>query len=322
MQNDNISVCDNLNDNNEIVDLTQNNIVVTDGIDVIYEYFDANNDLIADPTNFLVTASPTTVTVTVKNNSENCFETKELTIILNPVLEVEDAELELCSESGFATFHLPNANNDIYQNTENVEFQYYLNFDQAFEGDVNNALADDFTNTTNPQTVYARVMDENGCFNIAEIELNVAIGPDHIPFEAEVCDDDGDGFAEFDLTNLAFNLLVGTGENIEFNYYLDESLTKKSIIRNYINISNPQIIYVSMYDTTAEEACLVVEELTLTVNEFPETQNDNITICDNLNDNSEIVDLTQNNIVVSTGINVSYQYFLKSVEQKLPIPKF
>jgi len=312
LQNDNISVCDNLNDNNEIVDLTQNNIVVTDGIDVIYEYFDANNDLITDPTNFLVTASPTTVTVTVKNNSENCFETKELTIILNPVLEVEDAELELCSESGFANFHLPNANTDIYQNIENVEFQYYLNFDQAFEGDVNNALSDDFTNTTNPQTVYARVMDENGCFNIAEIELNVAIGPDHIPFEAEVCDDDGDGFAEFDLTNLAFNLLVGTGENIEFNYYLDESLTQE--IDNpdsYINISNPQIIYVSMYDTTAEEACLVVEELTLTVNEFPEIQNDNITICDNLNDNSEIVDLTQNNIVVSTGINVSYQYFLE-----------
>src|SRR5690625_7827555 len=66
-----------------------------------------------------------------------------------------------------------------------------------------------------------------------------------------------------------------------------------------------------MYDTTAEEACLVVEELTLTVNEFPEIQNDNITICDNLNDNREIVDLTQNNIVVSTGIHVSYQYCLE-----------
>lgn len=312
VQDDTITVCDSLNDNTEWVDLTQNNIVITEGINVEYEYFDINNNAIPNPTNYLITASPTTITVMVKNNTESCFDSKELTIILNPSIEVDNVQMELCSENGFATFHLPNANSDIYQNTENVDYQYYLSFDEAFEGNINNALSDDFTNTSNPQIIYARVMDENGCFNIAEVELSVSIGPDHIPFEAIACDDDGDGSAEFNLTNLAFNLLVGTGENIEFKYYLDENLTQEiDNPESYTNILNPQIIYVSMYDVTTEEACLVVEELTLVVNEFPEIQDDSIVICDNLNDNSEFVDLTQNDIVITAGINVNYHYFLE-----------
>src|SRR5690606_15885143 len=74
--------------------------------------------------------------------------------------------------------------------------------------------------------------------------------------------------------------------------------------------SNPQIIYVKIYNPSAgDEGCVSFEELTLVVNEYPEIQDDELTICDNLHDSSEFIDLTQNNIVVTPGIDVTLHYF-------------
>lgn len=312
LQPDSITICDNLNDSSELIDLTQNNIVVTEGIDVSYEYYDTNNNIIVDPTNYEVTSSPTVITVRVKNANESCEDEMELTILFDSAPEVENTTLEECSTDGFATFHLPDANGDIIGDANGIDFLYYLSYNDALNGDPANALPNDFTNTENNQIIYVRVENEDGCYNISEIELYIGLGPEHMPYQAEICDDNGDGFMEFNLVNLAGNLLVGPPDNIEFGYFLDQAGTQP--INNpeaYTNITNPQVVYVSLVDTEGDQDCLVIGELTLFVNEFPEIQEDFIQVCDNLHDGVEIIDLTQNNIVATQGINVNLHYFLE-----------
>src|SRR5690606_18210340 len=72
LQADELIICDNLNDNSEFVDLTNNEIVQTDGINVTYEYYTAAGTLITNPANYEVTSSPTVITVLVKNQAGTC----------------------------------------------------------------------------------------------------------------------------------------------------------------------------------------------------------------------------------------------------------
>ena len=311
IQADELTICDNLNDNSEFVDLTINDIVVGTGFTGTYTYFTQAGAQINNPTNYEVTTSPTVITVLIKNSDGTCDGSETLTIHFNPAPDSQNANLEKCSSTGFSNFHLPDANTQILANTTGINFSYYLSFNAAVAGDPANALPEDFTNTENNQIIFVRVEDGNGCYNVAELVLEVNYGPDTVPFTAPICDDNGDGFQVFNLEDLAANLLVGPPNNIEIGYFLDPEATQP--IANpqaFTNTINPQIVYLSFLDTTAgENACISIGQLTLEVTEFPEIQAAQITTCDNLHDGTEIVDLTQNDIVVTQGMGASLHYF-------------
>ncbi len=137
------------------------------------------------------------------------------------------------------------------------------------------------------------------------------MGPETQPQDYTLCDDDGDGFAEFDLTSQENNLVISSPDGLTFEYYLDPDASQLiTNPENFVNTINPQPIYVKIFDNESNgEDCVSIEILTLFVNEFPELQADEIEICDNLNDSSEFIDLTQNNIVVTQGVNVNLQYY-------------
>ena len=312
LQPQEITICDNLNDNSEFIDLTDNEIVVTEGITVSYEYFTAGGIQITTPDNFEVTASPTVITVMVYNSDESCNRSETFTIYFNQAPLVQPAQLENCSSDGFALFHLPEANEQVVADVTNLDFSYYLTFEDAETGNPGNALPDDYTNEMpDNQAIYVRVLDENGCFNIAEVVLEVKQGPDMAPYTSAICDDNGDGIAEFNLELIAENLLTGAPENIQFGYFEDENATIPiSNPDSFFNTSNAQIIYVTAIDISlGDEACVATEALTLVVEEFPEIQPWSIVQCDNLHDDTEIVDLTQNEIVVTEGITTTLHYF-------------
>src|SRR5690606_28261455 len=131
-----------------------------------------------------------------------------------------------------------------------------------------------------------------------------------MPYQAEICDDNGDGFAEFDLTNFAVNLLVGPAANIEFEYYLDEALTQTiDSPEAYTNISNPQIVYVKIIDTSSTDLCESVEELTLFVDEFPGLNNDNTSPCAHSYAKTEIAELKKKHIVLTDCSDLNNECF-------------
>lgn len=309
LQPDEITICDNLNDNSEFIDLTQNNIVITTGIPVNIQYYqNIGGAEITNPTQYEVTTSPLTIYVLVSNTDGSCENYQTYTINFNAAPDVQNATLHECSDNDHAQFHLSDANSDLVADTTNLNFLYYPTYADALTGGVANQLPTDYT--ASAQTVFVRIENQDGCFNIAELLLEVSNGPGHLPFTYDVCDSDGDETAEFDLTLIAPQLLTGSGANIVFKYYLDAGLTNE--INNpttFQNTTNPQIIYVSMFDSTDPNQCLSTEELTLEVNKFPYLQPNTLTICDNLNDQSEFVNLTQNTIVVTPGIPVNLHYY-------------
>ena len=310
IQPDTWVICDNLNDNTELVDLTINNIVQTEGISVTYQYSEQDGTPIVDPTNYEMTGSPTIINVLITNQAGTCQGTETITLTFNLAPELVEATLKRCSDDEFAEFFLPEANELVITNTTDLTFTYFLTEADAINGDPTNALPDNFTNTIPNQTVFVRVVDLNGCFNVIEVILDVNNGPETTPQNYPVCDDNGDGIAVFNLETEAPNLLTGTVGTIEINYFLDEALTTP--IPNpasFQNTTNPQIVYVSFIDPAlGVDACTSVEELTLIVEEFPELQSNVWEICDNENDNSEFIDLTQNDVVITEGILVSYEY--------------
>ena len=310
LQADEWALCDNLNDNSEFVDLTVNDIVQTPGMTVNYAYSEQDGTPIADPANYEMTASPTIINVLVTNDAGTCDGTETITLTFNLAPDLVAATLKRCSEDDFAEFFLPEANELVIGTTTDLTFTYFLTQAEAIVGDDANALPDNFTNTVPDQSVFVRVVDLNGCFNVVEVILDVNNGPETAPQNYPVCDDNGDGIAVFNLETEAPNLLTGAVGSIVMEYFLDAALTTP--IPNpatFENTTNPQIVYITFIDPAlGADACTSVEELTLIVEEFPELQANTWEICDNESDNSEIVDLTQNDIVVTTGMTVTYEY--------------
>ena len=74
-----------------------------------------------------------------------------------------------------------------------------------------NALTSPYTNITNPQAIVVRVESAvTGCFDTFVMELMVNPLPlTNTPTPLEACDDNNDGFAEFDLTDKDAEILNG-----------------------------------------------------------------------------------------------------------------
>merc|ERR1712173_179661 len=65
-----------------------------------------------------------------------------------------------------------------------------------------NPIVSPYVNTSNAQTIYVRAEnDVTGCYSTITVTLRVdpIPSPEPDPDPIEVCDDDNDGFAEFDL---------------------------------------------------------------------------------------------------------------------------
>jgi gliding motility-associated-like protein len=248
--------------------------------------------------------------------ANQCEGDKDIDLIFShsPDLISPEERFE-CSDTGTFTFNLEDFQPEISPDFENLIFQYY----NTFEGAQNQELGDMIMNFQNfvvnegdgVVEVFVRVKNEDSCFNITSIRLDVGISPDTSPLPLSICDDNGDGIQTFDLVNFAPNLVNSDPTGLTYEFYTNAAGT--DLIPNpnaFENTTNPQTIYVKIYNPSlGDKACPVFEELTLVVDEFPALEAVSDDICDNLNDGSEFVDLTQYNVVATQGMNLTYLYF-------------
>jgi len=125
-------------------------------------------------------------------------------------------DIEQCDtdgvDDGISEFDLT-VNTPIIIGTQTgVDVKYYVT-DSNAQIDVN-AIANpaNFNNTTSPQTIYARITNRSsGCFETTEFDI-VVLGALNIgtPNNFSICDDNNDGFAQFDLTQN--DLVIKNGE--------------------------------------------------------------------------------------------------------------
>ncbi len=131
----------------------------------------------------------------------------------------------------------------------------------------------------------------------------------------ELCDTNGDNSEIFDLNSIDDSAIASIGGGnysvAYFNSFIEAQNNENSISAPMTNISNPQIIHVSL--TNNDNGCIVFTTLTLIVNDIPNIINPStVEVCDDgIIDGSTIFDLTNNDSEITQGnsqLSVTYHF--------------
>ena len=211
-------------------------------------------------------------------SNTNCFDTTSIHLIVNNIPQAFNTTLFQCDEDGIpdgiTSFNLTEANEDLTAGNTNVTSHFFTTLVDAQNND-NEINGTNFSNWLNPQIVYVQVVnDATGCFNIAELTLEVsATNANDAVLEA--CDDDGteDGFFTFNLQDAEPDILMGLPNNLDISYYEtyeDALLESNALSTNFTNtILYSQTIYVRVENANT---CYGINELELIVFELPDIE--------------------------------------------------
>lgn len=136
-----------------------------------------------DAANFSNTANPQIIIARVTDTTTDCFSLSEVTLEVS-VTTANDARLGICDtddvEDGFVEFDLSMANDQVLDGLPaGLDLAYYLTLDDALL-EVN-PLPNFYTNAeVDSQIIFVRVENDNDCFGINEVELEVLTLPNVI----------------------------------------------------------------------------------------------------------------------------------------------
>ena len=235
--------------------------------------FNQTNSLISPYTNI---SNPQTIHVSVVDNGGNLIEIFTFNLVVNTLpLNGFAQDVLSCDEGGgFATFDLSLFDVEFAGGNPNLIVTYYETLQDA-DANTNQITNPDFYYNIVPyfQTIYVRIEDQNsGCYHVSDntvLYLNVAeeiVLTEPTPYV--ICDDDGDGFATFNLETKTPEILGGNqNPTLEVTYHLTQADADSNVDplpSIYTNPINPQILFVRVdsfnfecYQTTTLE--LVVD---------------------------------------------------------------
>ncbi len=283
-------------------------------------YFETEQDAInrtniIDKNNVYNNTSQTqTIYVRVENVTDNnCYGIASFIIevgsepIYNAPLDV--FVCDDISNDGFEIFDLSEQIDAIMENSpEALSVTVHLTLEDAQNQE--NPLPNTFANIVNPQELFVSVDNGTYCQGIASFEYNVVQIPEVSSASAlRACDTDTDGSIVFDLTVAEFEVLAIRQDDTVITYYeneedLNAGVNPITTPTNYNNVSNPQIVYISVTNTISNCSANVPIELIVdlppTIADIPVfqacTNEDNFY---NLNDTIEPLIGTQENVAVS-----------------------
>ena len=269
---------------------------------------DANNP-IANPMAYINTvANEHEVWVRVEdpNTAEGCYKVVRLELIVNPLpVLVQPMPLEECDVNNPGdeqeAFMLEDANEEILNGQNGISLTYYETEDDA--NNAENPISSPYVNTMNAQTIYVRAEnDVTGCYSTITLTLRVnpIPSPEEDPDPIEVCDDDNDGFAEFDLEIRTVEIINGETDVVITYHETEEEAEQgtNAITGLYTNIvAGSQMIYVRSENTITGCYSLTQNTLELIVVSAPEvpTNLEALEVCDTDNDGFAPFDLTERN---------------------------
>ncbi|MDX1463852.1 MAG: T9SS type A sorting domain-containing protein [Marinirhabdus sp.] len=191
------------------------------------------------------------------------------------------------------------------QDPNNFIVEYFETLSDAIAGDDEILSPQSFANVANPQTIYVRVENStNGDFDTTQFELMAISVPAVVtPTPLEVCDDDGDGFAAFDLSSKDAEIVNGDPSLGVFYHetLLDAQSGVNALLSPYVNIiAFTQTVFVRVEGLNG---CITIVELTLIVNGLPDVQQpNNIFINEGDGDGVAVFDLKVNDNVIQGGV--------------------
>ncbi|MDC1321505.1 T9SS type B sorting domain-containing protein, partial [Flavobacteriaceae bacterium] len=352
-----LEICDDIiADETTVFDLTVKDEEITGGNPWIVEYFEteqdamANTNVIADPEAYTNTAvgtnalNPQTLFVRVTDPSTTCYSFVTLTIrvLPNPTPSIDPANIELCdydaSGDELEVFDITINEAYIINGEEGVSVTYHETQEDAELGE--NAIVDPtvYTNITlGQQTIYVRVTNDiTACYTIVTFDLVVNPLPDVSAADQYIaCEIDTDGFFDFDLDTVSASIL-GTQDPLNFTVTYHETQEDadngdNALVSPYTNLTNPQQLFVNITNNTT--GCFIaVPSITIEVQEAAQANSDldriDYIICDNLADNDGFgtFDLSTQNEEILDGqdpANFTVTYYDNQIDAELgtnPLP--
>lgn len=335
----NDNTCSNLSNN---LSLTNQSEVKS----VVWNFDDPNSGLNNASTNINVNHQFTSsgvynITAEVVHIDDTTYTiTQEIEIFEAPIIN-KNTTLTQCDNNdinGFSFFNLNEVKEKIITNPANYTITFHEEKTQAENNQ--NAIVNTTTyenQTVSADTIWARVENSNGCYEVSEVNLFVSTTqiPSTLLKSYFQCDDgisSTDGIATFnfgDITNEILNIFP-VNQQLDINYYRNEAdaLSEEnaiSDISNYQNIGYPnqQTIYVRV-DSKVDNSCLGLgAHISLHVEKVPVANPVSINPeCDNDRDGFFAFDTSRiQNTIIGSQTNVSVRYFDENgVELSSPLP--
>jgi len=242
----------------------------------------SSNDL--QPTHIFSTPGIYEVTATVTKDNVTSIETIEVEIFPLPDIN-QNVEVIQCDDNtdGISLFNLQLAN-DIITDNDALTITYYETLNDA-ENNFNPIQNETAYNNQIPSidTIWARIENDNGCYDIFQINLIVSVSqvPNSFHRDFFECDDNTDGVAAFNFSSAESDIiaLFPVNQPIEIKYYtnLTDAITETNAItniNNYENTASPtqQEIYVRIENELNNNCLGLGPYITLTVFQQPQFQ--------------------------------------------------
>lgn len=290
----------------DILDVRQDNIEVgyyRTEADAVLE-----SNEITDPANFTNTSNPQTVYVRVSNTISNCFVNVPVGLIVNlpPTINFID-NYNICATEDQRT-DLSEINSSLLNQTANVLVNYYASEEDA--RNQTNVLDNNYNYQSNNDLLFARVeFSTTHCFIIHDFNLKVnALPVANQPSDMAACDDDFDGFLNFDLSTQNSSILGGQNpNNFEITFYTDVVFAQEGVadIGTIYEGINNEIIYARLENKFTD--CYEITQFSLIIYERPIVNIDDQVIC-----------LENLPLVVSANTNITGDSYLWSTNASTP----
>lgn len=212
------------------------------------------------------------------------------------------------NNDGVATFLMQEIAAEIMGNTQDIVVTHHLTQLDAANG--TNAIVGDYTNISNPQTIYARYLNTvTSVYQVVIYDLTVNSIPVASPQTITACDDNNDGSTVFDLT-AAESLFFNGQPDIDITFYETnqdaEFGTNPVSWGSYTNIVPfQQTLHVRIEDFTT--GCYSVSLLYLIVQNCnnPNCPSPANIFASNITNNSAVLSWTETGSATEWEINLS-----------------
>ena len=204
----------------------------------------------------------------------NCVSFTTLNLLVNAAPESFNYTLIQCDEDGLpdglTTYNLDQAIDLLTDDATGKSTKFYTDLAKT-----NEITSNIFSNTVNPQIIYAEVIDNaTGCVGTSELTLDFTATDANNAF-LSICDDDGleDGFQDFDLTEANDAILSGLPAGLDIVYYAtynDSVLEENPIAPDYTNTTPYfQSVFARVENNND---CFGISQIFLYVLTLPETE--------------------------------------------------
>ena len=234
-----------------------------------------------EPTSF-----PQTLYITIE--SATCLEVEEIELDIIPIVEFESAGLlNVCDEDqdGLTTTNLSQFDSAVTEGQTGFTVTYFATQNDADNNQ--NPLPNNYTNTTNPFTLYPRIQAAStGCASVNSFDVEVLPAPVTLePLDLVICDDDQDAFSLIDLNAKISEVVENTTDRIItfHNTQGDADNGQNPIDTSSLYNADTQAIFVRVENTVT--GCHSTESFQVTVNTLPVfTAISNYKICEDSSD--------------------------------------